>query len=94
VNPNYEEIEWPAAYWPKSAAPPSPKAWEASVAAFREDREALEKLALDSTIDLMAKVPAGTGQTYLREILLVADHTAYHLGELVVVRRALGAWNP
>lgn len=94
VNPDYQEIEWPAAYWPRSAAPPSAEAWSDSVAAFQKDRDALKALALDPAIDLNAKVPAGTEQTYLREILLVADHTAYHLGELVVVRRALGAWHP
>ena len=60
--------------------------------AFRQDREALKRLALDPDVNLSATVPAGDGQTYLRELLLAADHTAYHLGELVVVRRALGAW--
>jgi DinB family protein len=91
-NPAYQELHWPDDYWPSSASPPSAGAWNTSVAAFRQDRESLKLLALDSTIDLLARVPAGTGQTYLRELLLVADHTAYHLGELVVVRRALGAW--
>ena len=91
-NPNYEELDWPADYWPKDAKPSSAGAWERSVKAFRQDREELKRLALDPGVDLSAKVPAGKGQTYLRELLLVADHTAYHLGELVVVRRALGAW--
>lgn len=91
-NPAYEERDWPAEYWPKNASPPSASAWSQSVAAFRRDREALKELALNSELDLLAKVPAGNGQTYLRELLLVADHTAYHLGEMVVVRRALGAW--
>ncbi len=93
-NPSYEEMAWPDDYWPKTAEPPSAKAWEKSIAAYRADRTALAQLAADPAVDLMAKVPAGTGQTYLRELLLVADHTAYHLGELVVVRRALGAWPP
>jgi DinB family protein len=91
-NPAYEELDWPNDYWPKSASPPSVDAWDKSVAAFRQDREALKRLALNPGIDLLAKVPAGDGQTFLRELLLVADHTAYHLGELVVVRRALGTW--
>jgi hypothetical protein len=91
-NPAYEELDWPADYWPKSPSPPSAEAWDKSVAAVRQDREALKKLALNPGIDLLARVPAGDGQTYLRELLLVADHTAYHLGELVVVRRALGTW--
>jgi hypothetical protein len=91
-NPDYEELEWPDDYWPKSPAPPSASAWVESVKAFRQDREALKRLALDPEVNLSATVPAGVGQTYLRELLLAADHTAYHLGELVVVRRALGAW--
>ena len=92
LNPDYEERRWPDDYWPKNPSPPSPSAWDKSVAGFRKDREALKKLVLDPGVNLMGKVPAGKDQTYLRELLLVADHTAYHLGELVVVRRALGAW--
>jgi uncharacterized damage-inducible protein DinB len=92
LNPRYEERHWPDDYWPKTPSPPSANAWDESVARFREDREALKQLALNPSVDLLSKVPAGEGQTYLRELLLVADHTAYHLGELVVVRRALGAW--
>lgn len=91
-NRDYEERRWPDDYWPESAAPPSTGAWETSVTAFRQDRDALKRIALDTRLDLSAKVPAGDGQTYLRELLLAADHTSYHLGELVVVRRALGAW--
>lgn len=91
-NPSYEELDWPGDYWPKSASPPSAAAWDKSVAGVRQDREELKQLALNPDIDLLARVPAGDGQTYLRELFLVADHTAYHLGELVVVRRALGAW--
>jgi uncharacterized damage-inducible protein DinB len=91
-NPAYEEIAWPDAYWPTSPAPPSDDAWEASVTRIREDRAALETLARDESIDLAARIPHGTGQTYLREILLVIDHTAYHMGELIVARRLLGAW--
>ena len=92
VNPEYEELSWPADYWPKVAAPPSAKAWDESIAAFRKDRDALKQLALDPSVDLLAVVPAGTSQTYLRELLLVADHTAYHVGQLVLVRQLLGAW--
>ena len=79
-------------YWPATAAPPSEEAWEESIAAVRRDREALRELAADPAIDLFARVPQGTGQTYLRELLLVADHNAYHLGQLVLVRRLLGDW--
>jgi hypothetical protein len=92
IDPHYKERSWPDDYWPKAAVPPSPAAWDQSVAAFRRDRDELKRLALNTDIDLTATVLAGTDQTYLRELLLVADHNAYHLGELVVVRRALGAW--
>ncbi|HET8654804.1 MAG TPA: DinB family protein [Longimicrobiaceae bacterium] len=91
-DPAYSEPEWPADYWPDSPAPPDAEAWERSVAAFRADREAMQRLARDGGVDLFAAVPNGTGQTFLREILLVADHTAYHVGQLVQVRRLLGAW--
>jgi hypothetical protein len=77
---------------PATAAPPSPAAWGESLRRFREDRAALQQLARDPAIDLAARIPHGTGQTYLRELLLVADHSAYHVGELIVVRRLLGAW--
>jgi hypothetical protein len=93
-NPKYEEMKWPDDYWPKSPAPPSDGAWDESVRRFRDDRAALEAIARGPSIDLEAAVPHGSGQTYLREILLVLDHTAYHVGELVVVRRLLGAWPP
>lgn len=92
VNADYKELRWPQDYWPEGPAPPSEKAWDESVAAFVRDREALKKLALDAEIDLFARIPHGSGQTYLRELLLVADHSAYHVGQLVDVRRALGAW--
>lgn len=89
---DYAEPDWPGDYWPDDPAPPSPEAWDASVAAFREDLEALQALITDPTTDLLAEIPHGDGQTYLREVLLVIDHNAYHLGQLVAVRRLLGAW--
>jgi uncharacterized damage-inducible protein DinB len=91
-NPGYTELAWPADYWPESAAPPTGEAWDESIAAVRRDRAALEGLAEDASTDLFARIPHGTGQTYLRELLLVADHNAYHVGQLVAVRQALGAW--
>ncbi|MGE5245181.1 MAG: DinB family protein [Betaproteobacteria bacterium] len=91
-NPQYREMDWPDDYWPSSAAPASDADWDGSVAAFRRDRAALQALARDPKIDLSAKIPHGSGQTYLREILLAADHAAYHVGELVLVRRLLGVW--
>ncbi len=91
-NSAYVELTWPDDYWPETVAPPSPTAWEESVAAFRRDREALQQLCSNPDLDLYREIPHGTGQTFLREILLVADHNAYHVGELVVLRRLLGAW--
>jgi len=92
VNATYEEMKWPDDYWPKSPAPPSAKSWDDSISQFKKDRKALEDLAMDTSLDLFATIPHGSGQTYLRELLLVADHNAYHIGQLVVVRRLLGAW--
>ena len=91
-NPNHVSPEFPAGYWPVGDAPPDDAAWEHSVATFRDDLQAMEELVADPTTDLFAPIPHGTGQTILREALLVADHNAYHLGQLIVVRRALGAW--
>src|SRR4051812_28061828 len=88
----YSELEWPSDYWPKSPEPPDPEAWERSIAAVREDRDRLQDLVRDAQIDLTAVTPHGTDQTYLRELLLVLDHTAYHVGQLVIVRRLLHAW--
>ena len=91
-NPNYKELKWPDHYWPASDAPPSAKAWDESARLFRKDRKALQQLAADPAVDLTARIPHGDGQTYLRELILAADHAAYHLGELIVVRRLLGIW--
>jgi uncharacterized damage-inducible protein DinB len=90
-NPDYVERKM-AEYWPPKPAPPSEAAWKKSVGAFRRDREALKELAADTTVDLHSRIPHGSGQTYLRELLLVADHNAYHVGQLVALRRALGIW--
>lgn len=84
--------EWPRGYWPKTPAPPNAKAWSQSVRAFQADLESMRKLVADESIDLHAPIPHGNGQTILREALLVADHNAYHLGEMVLLRRMLGAW--
>jgi uncharacterized damage-inducible protein DinB len=92
-NPGYKELRWPDDYWPPAGATPSPEDVASALAALRQDRDALTAMALDSEVDLLARIPHGTGQTYLRELLLVADHTAYHLGQMVVVRRALGIWD-
>ncbi len=91
-NPAYEAPKWPDEYWPKTTSPRTPDDWQQSVEAFRADRQALQVMTADPGLDLYAEIPHGEGQTYLRELLLVADHNAYHLGELVTVRRLLGAW--
>ena len=91
-NPKYREKKWPDDYWPASRAPRHAAAWNQSLAATRRDRKAFQRLAADRTIDLTAAIPHGTGQTYLREILLAADHTAYHVGQIVALRRQLGIW--
>ena len=92
VNPLYAQLKWPDDYWPRSPAPPSDRAWQASLRAFRRDVKSLQAVAANPRIDLFAAIPHGSGQTYLRELLLVIDHNAYHVGELVAVRRMIGAW--
>jgi hypothetical protein len=90
---DYKELDWPQDYWPAAKAPSSTAAWDRSVRQFRKDRKALQELAMDTTVDLTARIPRGSGQTYLRELVLAADHAAYHIGEIVVIRRLLGIWN-
>lgn len=82
---------FPSGYWPASETPPSETAWDESVTSFRNDRRALSDLLADPSTDLHQRIPHGDGQTVLREILLTADHNAYHLGQLVTVRRILEA---
>jgi hypothetical protein len=91
-NPKYKHLAWPEGYWPATPAPPDLKAWDKSVRAFRRDLKAMCDLVADPATDLFAKIPHGDGQTILKEVLLVADHNAYHLGALVLLRRLLGAW--
>ena len=90
----YHSIKWPDDYWPRSAEPPSPEAWDRTVAAIGADREQFEALLMKPEADLAKPFRWGEGQNLLREALLIADHNAYHLGELLVVRRLLGAWEP
>ena len=92
IDPAHVSPEWPDGYWPKGDAPPDDGAWDRSVAGFRADLKAMQDLVADPATDLFARIPHGEGQTILREALLVADHNAYHLGQLVLVRRLLGAW--
>jgi hypothetical protein len=91
-NPHYAEMNWPNDYWPPDPAPSSATAWQASIAAFHRDLKALQDLAVEPELDLFATIPHGSGQNYFRELILIIDHNAYHLGELVAIRRMLGAW--
>jgi hypothetical protein len=88
-NPDYQEMKWPEDYWPKTEAPPDGAAWDQSIEQFRKDLKSMEELVSDPTVDLTARIPHGSGQTLLREALLVADHNSYHLGQLVFVRKML-----
>ncbi|HEY1866195.1 MAG TPA: DinB family protein [Candidatus Acidoferrales bacterium] len=92
-NPKHVSPKWPEGYWPKDDAPADSAAWNASVAAFRRDLNALQALVKNPATNLSAAIPHGDGQTILREALLAADHNAYHLGEMVALRRLLGAWD-
>src|SRR5437879_13653279 len=84
--------EWPSGYWPSSDAPADAVAWDKSVAQVERDRRAMQRLVRDPGTDLFARIPHGTGQTVLREALVLPDHNSQHLAELVVLRRLLGAW--
>jgi hypothetical protein len=91
-NAGHVSPDFPDGYWPKTDGPPEPGAWDRSVEAFRADLKAMTDLVVDPKTDLFAPIPHGDGQTILREALLIADHNAYHLGQLVLLRRCLGAW--
>jgi hypothetical protein len=91
-NPKYAHRKWPEEYWPTTDAPPNASAWSASIKKFRQDLKAMEQLVKNPKTDLFARIPWGEGQTILREALLLADHNAYHLGQMLDIRRLLGAW--
>jgi hypothetical protein len=88
-NPNYREKKFPDDYWPASDAPPTADAWDKGIHQFQEDLKQMQELIADTKHDLLAKIPHGTNQTLLREALVVADHNAYHLGQLVFLRKML-----
>jgi hypothetical protein len=92
TNPNYVPLEWPGDYWPKEAAPANSDAWDGSVRAVKKDMADFEKLVGNPESNLYATIPWGDGQTLLREVLLAGQHTSYHLGQIVLLRRILGAW--
>ena len=89
-DPKHISPTWPEGYWPKSEAPASEKAWKDAMARFEKDLRGMEELVANPRTDLYAKLPWGDGQTVLREALLVADHNAYHLGQLVMLRKCMG----
>jgi uncharacterized damage-inducible protein DinB len=91
-NAKHASPKWPSGYWPKTEAPPSAAAWTKSISGFQQDLKAMEALVSNPKTDLYAPLPWGDGQTVLREALLVADHNAYHLGQILMLRRLLGAW--
>jgi hypothetical protein len=91
-DPHHASPKWPDGYWPRGDAPPDAAAWDRSVEAFRADLQAMKELVTNPGTDLFTPIPHGQGQTILRETLLVADHNSYHLGQLIIIRRLLGAW--
>ena len=91
-NPKHVSPKWPEGYWPKKESPANAGAWNKSVQEFRRDLKAMQSLVTSPKTDLFARIPWGDGQTILREALLVADHNAYHLAQLVDLRRLLGVW--
>ncbi|HLV95022.1 MAG TPA: DinB family protein [Candidatus Acidoferrales bacterium] len=92
-DPKHVSPDFPSGYWPESPAPPSEAAWDKSVKDFLRDVDAMGKLLGDPKADLLKPIPHGSGQTILREALLAADHSAYHLGQFVLIRRLLGNWD-
>jgi len=92
INPKHVSPDWPSGYWPTTDAPPSDEAWDKSIKDFRQDLQKMRDLISNPKTDLFAKIPHGTGQTILRQALLLADHNSHHLGQLVLLRRELGAW--
>jgi uncharacterized damage-inducible protein DinB len=88
----YHEPKWPDDYWPRTPAPSNDAAWRDSLATIAQEAQALARFTTETGLDLTAKIPHGTGQTYLRTVLVAVDHAAYHVGQIVAVRRLLGAW--
>jgi DinB superfamily len=89
---HYKEPEWPKDYWPKKVEKATQKEWDKTVNGFQQDQEELVELVKDPKTDLFKKLPQGTGQTVAREILVVVDHNAYHIGEFAIMRQVLNAW--
>ena len=92
-NPNYKDREWPREYWPAPDQQATKEDWQHTIARFEADAKSLEALAEDPSTDLYAPIPHGTGQNILRELLVVADHNAYHIGEFAIARQVMGTWD-
>lgn len=86
------ELKWPDDYWPSDPAPESDAAWNACLEQIDRDRAQLARFTTGDSVDLTQRIPHGTGQTYLRTVLVAVDHAAYHLGQIVDVRRLNGDW--
>lgn len=93
-NDYHHDLEWPDDYWPKDSAPVSDELWEKSLAELKRETDELKSFTTEEARDLTQKIPAGTGQTYLRTVLVALGHASYHTGEIVTIRRLLGAWPP
>ncbi len=91
-DPHYQERVWPRDYWPPRDQQATPDDWQRTIHAFLEDQQALQAITMDPHIDLWAPIPQGTGQTIAREIMVVADHNAYHIGEFAIMRQVMGTW--
>jgi hypothetical protein len=91
-NPNYQEMEWPKDYWPAPGTQATEADWQRSLSQFEDDMGQLQRIASDPQTDLYVRIPHGTGQTILRELLLVADHNAYHIGEFAIMRQVMDTW--
>ena len=92
ASPSYKEKEWPRDYWPSKGRKCTKKEWNKTISEIKKDTKKLESLIKDPKTDLYLKVPNGTGQKFIREILLVADHNAYHIGEFAIMRQVMGTW--
>ena len=94
ISADHVSPKWPEDHWPKEDAPASEKEWAHSVESIKRDLRKMEAIVSDPATDLFAKIPHGTGQTILREALLIAEHNAYHIGQLLMLRKILGIWHP
>lgn len=92
TNPNYQEISWPDDYWPAKTKKATKKDWKKTIEKYQKDNLSLQKIVKNPKTDFYSKIPHGTGQTIFREILLICDHNAYHLGEFAIMRQVMNTW--